>query len=127
MNARSVVVGVMAAGGMIVAGATGAPANVAWCLDDPPVQVQTGTGTNLTVNTTVGVPQGQAKYISGVVVAAVTAPDGAGGTLITVNVSVPSTVTVASVSATVKKYKVVDSAMVPGGTSATLHLDVPTS
>lgn len=127
MNARSLLIGVAAAGTMVVGSAMGASANISWCLGDPPVQVQTDAGTNLTVNTMVGVPQGQAKYINDVVIDAVTAPDGVGGTMVTVHVTVPSTVTVARVSATVKKFKITDSATVPGGGSATLHLDLPTT
>lgn len=125
MKARSVVVGVVASGVMLVGNAAGAPANISWCLEDPPVQVQTASGTNLTVNTAIAVPQGQAKYMAGIVVDAVTAPDGAGGTLITVNVSVPSTISVANVTATVKKFKVSASTTVAAGASAVLQLDVP--
>lgn len=125
MKARSVVLGVVASGVMLVGGSMGAAANVAWCLEDPPVQVQTASGTNLTVNTAIAVPQGQAKYIGDVVVDAVTEPDLAGGTLITVNVSVPSTISVANVTATVKKFKISASTTVAGGGSAVLQLDVP--
>lgn len=119
--------GVVTAGAMLVGGAVSASANIAWCVGDPPVQVQTPTGTNLTVNVGVAVPQGQAKYIKAVVIGAVTAPDASGGTLITVHVTVPSTVSVANVTATVKKYKVSTSATVPGGGSTTLYLVVPTA
>src|SRR5690348_14200041 len=125
MKARSVVGGVVAALAMVVGGAVVASANIAWCLEDPPVQVQTPTGTNLTVNVSVAVPQYQAKYINDVNVQATTAPDGAGGTLITVDVAVPATISTANVSVTVKKYKIVDSVTIPGGGTTTLHLDVP--
>jgi len=125
MKARSVVAGVMAAGAMVVGGAVAASANLIWCMEDPPVQVQTATGTNLTVNVTVAVPQYQAKYINNVLVTTLTAPDGAGGTLITVVVTVPATISTANVTVTVKKYRVTDSATVPGGVTTTLHLDVP--
>lgn len=125
MKARSVVCGVAAAAAMVVGGAVAASANIAWCLEDPPVQVQTPTGTNLTVNVSVAVPQYQAKYINDVTVQTTTAPDGAGGTLITVDVAVPTTISTAKVSVTVKKYKVVDSTTIPGGGTTTLHLDVP--
>jgi hypothetical protein len=128
MKARSVVAGVVAAGAMVVGGAASGSANIAWCLEDPPVLVQTPGGSNLTVNTSVSVAQAEARYLGGVNVDATTVPDGSGGTLITVNVSVPSTVTSAKVVATVKKYKVYSaSATVPGGGSTTLYLDVPTS
>ena len=125
MNARSVVAGVMAAGTLLVGGAVSASANLMWCMDDPPVQVQTASGTNLTVNVVVSVPQYQAKYIGNVTTQTFTAPDGAGGTLITLNVTVPSTITTAIVTVKVNKFKVNDTATVPGGTTTTLHLDVP--
>src|SRR5712691_7826271 len=125
MKTRSVVASVLAAAAMVVGGAAVASANVIWCLEDPPVQVQTATGTNLTVNVSVAVPQYQAKYINDVVVTTRTAPDGAGGTLITVDVTVPATISTANVGVTVKKYKVTASATVPGGGTTTLHLDVP--
>ena len=125
MKARSVVAGVVAAVAMVVGGAMVASANVIWCLQDPPVQVQTPTGTNLTVNVTVAVPQYQAKYINDVLVTTLTVPDGACGTLITIYVSVPATISTANVTVTVKKYKVIDTATVPGGATTTLHLDVP--
>lgn len=125
MKARSVVAGVMAAGAMVVGGAVAASANIVWCLDDPPVQVQTPAGTNLTVNVTVAVPQHEAKYITGVTVQTLTAPDGAGGTLITLNVAVPATISTARISVSVNKFKVTNAAVVPGGAATTLQLDVP--
>jgi hypothetical protein len=125
MKPRSVFAGVAAVGAMLVAGAVSASANLLWCMDDPPVQVQTATGTNLTVNVQIAVPQAQSSLINRVVVKTVTAPDGAGGTLITVYASVPSTIPAANITAAVKKFKVTDSATVPGGGSTTLHLDVP--
>ena len=125
MKSRSVVAGVLAAGAMVVGGAASASANLAWCMSDPPVQVQTATGTNLTVNVTVAVPQHYAKYINDVTVHTATAPDGAGGTLITLDVTVPATIPTANIGVTVKKYKINDSTSVPGGATTTLHLDVP--
>ena len=128
MKATRAVVGVAAAVGLLVGGAASASANIAWCVEDPPVQVQTPTGGNLTVNVGVAVPQGQAKYINSVAIDAVTEPDAAsGGTLITVTVTVPSNVSVANVTASVKKYKVSTSATVPSGASTTLYLVVPTT
>lgn len=125
MKARRVVAVVGTVGAMLVAGAVSVSANIVWCVGDPPVQVQTPSGTNLTVNVGVAVPQGQAKYINDVVIDAVTEADASGGTLITVHVTVPSTVSVANVSASVKKYKVSTSATVPSGGTTTLVLDVP--
>ena len=117
--------GLGTAGVMLVAGAVTASANIAWCVDDPPVQVQTPTGTNLVVNTSVSVVSKEARYLNGVDVVAVTAPDGAGGTLITVTVTVPATIGTAHVTASVNKFKVRASATVAGGDSTTLVLDVP--
>jgi hypothetical protein len=125
MKARRVVGGVAVAGAMLVASALSASANIAWCIDDPPVQVQTPAGTNLTVNTSVSVPSDQARYLKTVAVDAVTAGDGAGGSVITVYVTVPATIQSANVTATVKKYKVSGSTTIAGGSSATLVLDVP--
>jgi arabinogalactan endo-1,4-beta-galactosidase len=125
MKARSVVAGVLAAGAMLVGGAMVASANVIWCLEDPAVQVQTATGTNLTVNVTVAVPQGQAKYVNDVHIQTLTAPDGAGGTLISVAVTTPATISTANVTVTVKKYKATDFSTVSGGTTTILYLDVP--
>ena len=128
MKARSMVVGVLAAGVMLVAGAGSASANIAWCFEDPPVQVQTPAGTSLTVNVSVSVAQGEARFMKSVAVDAVTAPAAGGGTLITVNVSVPTTVTAANVTASVKKFKLsTPAATVPGGGAATLYLVVPAS
>jgi len=127
MKARSVVGGVLAAGAMVIGGAGSASANIAWCLYDPPVLVQTPGGSNLTVNSSVSVPASQARNINAVEVQAGTAPDGRGGTLITIHVAVPSSITTANVTATVKKFKVSTSATVAGGGATTLYLDVPTS
>lgn len=125
MKPRSVFAGVAAVVAMLVGGAVSASANLLWCMDDPPVQVNTPAGTNLTVNVQIAVPQDQAKLISSVAVTTVTAPDGSGGTLITVTAAVPTTIRAANITAAVKKFKVTDSATVPGGGTTTLHLDVP--
>jgi hypothetical protein len=126
MKARRVVAGVGVAGAMLVGSALSASANIAWCIEDPPVQVQTPTGTYLVVNTSVSVPTHDAKYLAEVVVDAVTSADGAGGTLITVYVSVPATINVARVTASVQKFQVYSaSTTVTGGSSATIVLDVP--
>jgi hypothetical protein len=127
MKSRSLVVGVVAAVGLLVADAASASANIEWCLADPPMQLETAGGTNLTVNVSVAVPQGQVQYINDVKVDAVTQAYPGGGTLITIDVTVPSTVSVANVTVTVKKYKVSTSASVPSGSTTTLYLVVPTT
>jgi len=127
MNARRVVGGVVAAGAMLVAGASAGVANIAWCLDDPPVQVQTTSGTNLTVNTTIFAPKAEAKAVAASTVSAVTAPDGKGGTLVTVTAALDPGVSTATVLAQVKRYHVSAMASGQGGTTVTITLDVPTA
>jgi hypothetical protein len=127
MNARRVVGGVVAAGTMLVAGASAGVANIAWCLDDPPVQVQTSSGTNLTVNTTIFAPKDEATAVAASTVTAVTAPDGRGGTLVTVYVALDPGISTATVLAQVKRYHVGASASGQGGTTVTITLDVPTA
>ena len=127
MKLRSVVVGSVAAVGLLVGGGASASANIMWCVSDPPVQLETAGGTNLTVGVSVAVPKGQNGYVNDVKVDAVTTPDGSGGTLIAIHVSVPSSISAANVTATVKKYKLSTSASVAGGSSTTLYLVVPTT
>jgi len=127
MRARSVVVGVLTAAALVIGGAGTASANIAWCSADPPVQVETAAGANLTVNTIVAVPKTDARYLSDVTSEAVTTPDGVGGTDITVYVHLPAGISTARVAAMVKRYKVVDRAAGQGGTTVTLHLHVPTA
>ena len=128
MKARSVVAGVLVAGAMVVGGAGSASANLVWCASDPPVQVQTPDGANLTVNVSVTVPQHQAKCIGDVSTRWVATPDASGGTLIRLDVSVPRTISVAKIVASVSRYKVgTATATVAGGEAVTLYLVVPTT
>ncbi len=128
MKARSVVAGVLVAGAMVVGGAGSASANLVWCASDPPVQVQTPDGANLTVNVSVTVPQHQAKYIGDVATRWVATPNESGGTLIRLDVSVPRTISVAKIVASVSRYKVgTATATVAGGEAVTLYLVVPTT
>ena len=127
MKARSVVVGVVAAGAMVVGGAASAAANIAWCMEDPPVQVESPSGANLTVNTTIIAPKNESALANRVVVTATTAPDGAGGTLVTVDVAIPAGMTTVNVLAQVKRYHVSAVGSGTGGTDVILTLDVPTS
>jgi hypothetical protein len=127
MKARRVVGGVVTAGAMLVAGASAGVANVIWCLDDPPVQVQTTSGTNLTVNTTIVAPKAEAKAVAASTVSAVTAPDGQGGTLVTVTTALDPGISTATVLSQVKRYHVSATASGQGGTTVTITLDVPTA
>lgn len=125
MSARSVVLGVLAAGGMVLGLAGSASANVVWCFDDPPAQVATPSGSNLTVNTSVSVVRAEVKYLSAVHDTATAAPDGTGGTLITVQVSLPAGISTARITSSVNRYQVTATATGYGATTVTLYLDVP--
>lgn len=122
MKARSLVVGGLLAGAMLMATSGGASANFAFCMDDPPVQVVTPGGHNITVNAQVYLPAGSQELMDQVSDSASARPDGRGGTLITVSVFVPAP---AHVVASVNRYRV--SAAGDGDGVVTLLLDVPIS
>ena len=126
MRTRTVVVGALAAGAMLLTGPAAASANIAWCTDDPPVQVQTPAGTSLVVNTQVYVAESQVHLMRQVTDTAVSSPSG-GGTVVTVAVSLPEGITTAKVVASVNRYNVSATAMGTGGETVILHLVVPTS
>lgn len=125
MSAKSVVLGVVAAGGMVLGFAGPASANIAWCMEDPPVQVATATGSNLTVNTMVSVARTEVHSLRAVQTTTANAPDGRGGTLITVQVALPAGISTATVTSSVNRYQVTASATGHGGSTVTLYLDVP--
>ena len=125
MSAKSVVLGVVAAGGMVLGFAGPASANIAWCMEDPPVQVATPTGSNLMVNTTVSVVRTEVHSLRAVQTTTASAPDGHGGTLITVQVALPAGISTAKITSSVNRYQVTASATAPGGSTVTLYLDVP--
>src|SRR5262245_33782401 len=110
MSAKSVVLGVVASGGMLFGLAGTASANIVWCFEDPPVQVVTPTGSNLTVNTTVSVVRSEVHSLRSVQTITATAPDGRGGTLVTVQVTLPAGITTASITSSVNRYQVTASA-----------------
>jgi hypothetical protein len=120
MKARSVVVGVLVAGAMLLAAQVSASANVAWCLSDPPVQVLSPGGNYLMVNTQVYLPPYATHLKSEIYDSAVATPDSNGGTLITVYVFVPAP---AHVVASVNRWQA--SATTAGSGTVTLYLDVP--
>lgn len=122
MKARSLVVGGLVAGAMLVSTSVGASANVVFCMSDPPVQVVTPGGHTLTVNNQVYLPPGSMKLMNNVTDDASAQPDGHGGTLITVVVYVPAA---ARVVASVNRFAV--TAVGYGTGVVTLHLDVPIS
>jgi hypothetical protein len=110
---------------MVIAGAGGASANIAWCAADPAVHVDTEGGANLTVNTTVSVLQTEVSLLSDLQVDAVMTSDGSGGTNIAVSVQLPAGISSAYVTAKVKRYHVSATTVGYGGTTVTLYLHVP--
>ena len=127
MKARRLVFASLLAGGLSIVAGGPASANLVWCIADPPISVQTASGGNLTVNTTVYLDKASVNLKNDVQESATTAPDGHGGTLITVQVQLPQSVTSARVVASVNKYKVSTSGTGTGGDVITLYLDAPAS
>lgn len=122
MKARTLVVGGLLAGVMVIATSIVASANLVFCMDDPPVQVVTPGGHNLTVHNQVSMPAGSQQLLNDVTDQATAQPDGHGGTLITDTVYLPAP---ARVVASVNKYNV--RATGSGTTVVILLLDVPIS
>jgi hypothetical protein len=128
MSKRVVVLGALGAGLLVLGGQGVASANVAWCMSDPPIQVVTPGGHNLSVNNMIYLSPVD-RHIANLITAdAATASDGKGGTLITVHVHVPAGAHGAGVVSANYRYQVTDSDGTPfGGTTLTLQLDVPAS
>ncbi len=124
MKARSVVTSCVAAGVMLVVGAISGSANCVWCLSDPPIQVVTPGGHNLTVNNQVYLPRSALHLKNKIYDDATAAPDGHGGTLITVRVHVPDGVR-AHIESSENRYQL--SSQGDGANVITTYLDVPTS
>jgi hypothetical protein len=128
MTKRVVVVGSLAAGLLVLGGQGAASANVMWCMSDPPIQVVTPGGHNLSVNNMIYLSPVDRHIARLITDDATTAPDGRGGTLITVHVHIPAGAHGANVVSANHRYEVKDSNGTPGGgTTLTLKLDVPTN
>ncbi len=127
MKKRSLVVGVLAAGLLAVAGQASASANVVWCLSDPPILVATPGGHNLMVNNMVFLPPQAVHLKSRITDSAAAVPDGHGGTLVVVWVRVPEGVGHAVVVSADNRYRITTSASTEGGQLTVLLLDVPLS
>lgn len=121
------VVGTLASGLMLVAGQATASANVVWCLSDPPIVVVTPGGHNITVNNMVYLPPVHRHVSRQIMDDASAAPDGHGGTLVTVHVRIPAGVSQAHVVSSEYRYRVSTEGGGEGGEVVTLYLDVPTS
>ncbi len=106
-------------------GAAPASAMVLWCESDPPIQVVTPAGTNLTVNNMIYVPRYDMHLATHFPVSAAAAADGHGGTLITVHVQVAWGVSLAHVVSSENRYQVASPGDGTGGTVVTTYLDVP--
>jgi hypothetical protein len=87
MRNRAVVVGALAVGLLVADGQGAASANVMWCLSDPPIQVITPGGHNLSVNNMVYLSPVDRHLASRITDDASAISDGKGGTLITVHAS----------------------------------------
>ena len=125
MKARTVIAGILASGALAVGGAGSASANIAWCTSDPPVHVDTVSGANVTVNSSVTVAKSESKYLNDVTSDAVTTANAAGGSDITVSVHLPAGISTATVVAQVKRYHVSATATGQGGSVVTVSLTVP--
>ena len=122
MKARSVTFAGLLAWAMLVAGQGSASANMAWCLSDPPIQVVTPGGHYVVVNNQVYLPRSALHLKNQIYDDASGAPDGTGGTLITVHVHVPSSLN-AHVVSSENRYRLTTQR--DGSTVITLYLDVP--
>jgi hypothetical protein len=128
MSRRVMLVGALAAGMLVLGGQGGATANVLWCMSDPPIPLTTPAGHNVTVNNMIYLSVADRHSASLITDDASAAPDGRGGTLITVHIYVPSAIHGAAVVSSNFRYQVHDTKSTPGGgTVLTLILDVPTS
>lgn len=110
-----------------IAGETTASAYVVWCVSDPPVQVVTPGGTNLTVNNMIYLPPSALHLAKHFPASATVAPDGHGGTLITVHVQVAWGVSTAHVVSWENRYRVSSRGDGTGGMVVTTYLDVPSA
>ena len=125
MKARTLIAGILASGALVIGGAGSASANIAWCTSDPPVHVDTESGANVTVNTSVTVAKSESGYLNDVSSDAVAIANGSGGTNITVYVNLPAGISTATVLTQVKRYHVSSTAIGKGGKVVTLYLMVP--
>ena len=127
MRKRALVVGALTAGLLALGGPGTASANLMWCVTDPPIQVVTPGGHNLMVNNMVYLSPSDKHNAKLITDDAATAPNGRGGTRITVHVYIPAAVHGAHVVSSNNRYRVSDVADGYGGRVVTLSLDVPTS
>ena len=127
MKLRSLVVAAAIAAGLMAAAPGTASANITWCAGDPPVQVVTPGGHNLTVNNYLYVSPPYLHLARQVTADGYTVPDGALGTLVVVHIHVPQALAHLYVVSSEQHYQVTTSTDGNGGSVLTLTLDVPLS
>jgi len=127
MSKRAVVLGALTGGLLAVAGPATASANLMWCVSDPPIPVVTPGGHNLMVNNMIYLSPADLHNAKLITDDASTAPNGKGGTRITVHLYIPAVIRGAHVVSSNNRYQVSDAADGSGGRILTLVLDVPTS
>jgi hypothetical protein len=129
MSKRGILVGVLGAGLLLLGGGGSVAANMEWCSSDPPIQVVTPGGSHLTVNNTIYFHPADRPNLKSISYEASAAPNGSGGTLVTVNVYFPENFNDAYVVSASKRFNVQDTASTNGGATGnnvvTLRLDVP--
>lgn len=106
-------------------GAMPASAMVLWCESDPPIQVVTPAGANLTVNNMIYVPIYDMHLATQFPASATAESDGRGGTLITIHVQIASGVSRAHVVSSENRFQVSSPGDGTGGMVVTTYLDVP--
>ena len=107
------------------AGVAPASAMVLWCDSDPPIQVVTPAGANLTVNNMIYVPRYDVHLATHFPASATAVSDGHGGTLITVHIQVASGVSLAHVVSSAYRFQISSTGDGTGGMVVTTYLDVP--
>ena len=128
MSKRVFVLGALASGLLVFGGQAAGSANVMWCLSDPPIQVVTPGGHYLSVNNMIYLSPVDRHIARQITDDATAAPDGRGGSLITVHVHIPAGAHGAGVVSNNYRYRVAQSGGTPGGGIVlTFKLDVPTS
>jgi hypothetical protein len=127
MRLNRIVPAAMMAAALLIAGEATASANCEWCVYDPPIQVVTPGGANLTVNNMIYLPPSAIHFGSHYPATATAVPDGHGGTLITVRVQIAAGVSSAHVVSSENRFKVSSPANGTGGTVVTTYLDVPSA
>ncbi len=127
MRLRTILPAAMIAVALSFAGGAGVSANVMWCVFDPPIQVVTPGGENLTVNNMVYIPIYDRHLASHFAVSATAVSDGHGGTLISVHTQVAAGISSAHIVSAVNRYQVSSAGGGGGGTVVTTMLDVPSA